>query len=61
MADLKAMTSKKEIPIPNNTLEKITDYDSSQDGGYGWVCVGAMFFLTAHTWGINGVISLFSL
>lgn len=25
------------------------------DGGYGWVCVVAVFLINAHTWGINSV------
>src|SRR6185437_2176856 len=25
------------------------------DGGYGWVCVACMFFISANTWGVNGV------
>jgi hypothetical protein len=25
------------------------------NGGYGWVCVGAVFFINAHTWGLNSV------
>ena len=25
------------------------------DGGYGWVCVGAVFLVNFHTWGLNSV------
>lgn len=25
------------------------------DGGYGWVCVACVFWINAHTWGINSV------
>lgn len=25
------------------------------DGGYGWVCVAAVFLINAHSWGINTV------
>ena len=25
------------------------------NGGYGWVCVVCVFFINAHTWGINFV------
>ena len=25
------------------------------DGGYGWVCVACVFFINAHTWGLNSV------
>lgn len=33
----------------------IPDEDISHDGGYGWVCVACMFFISANTWGVNGV------
>lgn len=29
------------------------------DGGYGWVCVVAVFFINAHTWGINSSYGVF--
>lgn len=29
------------------------------DGGYGWVCVVAVFFVNAHTWGINSSYGVF--
>ena len=31
------------------------------DGGYGWVCVACVFWINAHTWGINSVSSSGSL
>jgi hypothetical protein len=30
------------------------------DGGYGWVCVACVFWINAHTWGINSVSTMFS-
>ncbi|RJE24206.1 transporter [Aspergillus sclerotialis] len=30
------------------------------EGGYGWVCVASVFWLNAHTWGINSVSLLFA-
>lgn len=27
--------------------------DVPPNGGYGWVCVAAVFLINAHTWGIN--------
>ena len=27
----------------------------SPDGGFGWVCVACVFFINAHTWGLNSV------
>lgn len=29
--------------------------DVAPDGGYGWVVVGCVFMINAHTWGINSV------
>lgn len=31
------------------------DEQEPPDGGYGWVCVAATFWINAHTWGINSV------
>lgn len=28
------------------------------DGGYGWICVVAVFLINAHTWGVNIVWTL---
>lgn len=30
------------------------------DGGYGWVCVACVFWINAHTWGINSVSTMSS-
>ena len=32
--------------------------DVPPNGGYGWVCVACVFWINAHTWGINSVRSL---
>jgi hypothetical protein len=29
--------------------------DVPPDGGYGWVCVACVFWINAHTWGLNSV------
>lgn len=29
--------------------------DAPPNGGYGWVCVACVFWINAHTWGINSV------
>lgn len=34
--------------------------DVPPDGGYGWVCVACVFWINAHTWGINSVSLPFS-
>lgn len=31
------------------------EQDVVPDGGYGWVCVACVFWINAHTWGINSV------
>lgn len=33
--------------------------DVPPDGGYGWVCVACVFWINAHTWGINSVSILY--
>lgn len=34
-------------------------HDVPPDGGYGWVCVACVFWINAHTWGINSVSDTF--
>lgn len=36
-------------------LEDKYQRDVPPDGGYGWVCVACVFWINAHTWGINSV------
>ncbi|KAJ5961928.1 hypothetical protein N7501_006869 [Penicillium viridicatum] len=33
--------------------------DVAPDGGYGWVCVACVFWINAHTWGINSSYGVF--
>ncbi|MCJ1406895.1 hypothetical protein MMC19_000965 [Ptychographa xylographoides] len=33
--------------------------DVPPDGGYGWVCVAAVFMVNAHTWGLNSSYGVF--
>ncbi|KAF2813301.1 uncharacterized protein BDZ99DRAFT_568524 [Mytilinidion resinicola] len=33
--------------------------DVPPDGGYGWVCVAAIFCINAHTWGLNSSYGVF--
>lgn len=46
--------SQSEIPVPADPDEKYKR-DVPPDGGYGWVCVICVFWINAHTWGINSV------
>lgn len=38
-----------------NNIEVKYQQDVVPDGGYGWVCVACVFWINAHTWGINSV------
>ncbi|KAL4959650.1 MCT family MFS transporter [Aspergillus stella-maris] len=40
-------------------VDKISGDDLPPDGGYGWVCVASVFWLNAHTWGINSSYGVF--
>ncbi|RAH45219.1 MCT family MFS transporter [Aspergillus brunneoviolaceus CBS 621.78] len=35
------------------------EQDVPPDGGYGWVCVACVFWINAHTWGINSSYGVF--
>lgn len=42
--------------LPNETdPDEKYNRDVPPDGGYGWVCVACVFWINAHTWGINSV------
>ncbi|KAL4953900.1 major facilitator superfamily domain-containing protein [Aspergillus filifer] len=40
-------------------VDKRSEDDLPPDGGYGWVCVASVFWLNAHTWGINSSYGVF--
>ncbi|KAF9895420.1 hypothetical protein FE257_000326 [Aspergillus nanangensis] len=40
-------------------LEAKYAQDVPPDGGYGWVCVACVFWMNAHTWGINSSYGVF--
>lgn len=42
-------------PEPSVDPDEKYDRDVPPDGGYGWVCVACVFWINAHTWGINSV------
>ncbi|KKK18844.1 hypothetical protein P175DRAFT_0535272 [Aspergillus ochraceoroseus IBT 24754] len=46
---------EKDIGIPR---EKSAE-DVPPDGGYGWVCIASVFWINAHTWGINSSYGVF--
>ncbi|KAA8644611.1 uncharacterized protein ATNIH1004_008817 [Aspergillus tanneri] len=50
------ITSPVDQPPNSGTnLEAKYQQDALPDGGYGWVCVACVFWINAHTWGINSV------
>ncbi|KAI1133073.1 major facilitator superfamily transporter [Nemania abortiva] len=40
-------------------LQHPSAQDEFKEGGYGWVVVVAVFFLNAHTWGLNSSFAVF--
>jgi hypothetical protein len=48
------LNPQSEQPAEVNEDEKYKR-DVPPDGGYGWVCVACVFWINAHTWGINSV------
>lgn len=48
---------RTHIEPPVDADEKY-NRDVPPDGGYGWVCVACVFWINAHTWGINSVSKL---
>lgn len=45
----------KQDEQKNSDMEAKYEKDVPPDGGYGWVCVACVFWINAHTWGINSV------
>ncbi|KAJ5595376.1 uncharacterized protein N7459_001584 [Penicillium hispanicum] len=43
----------------NPNSEDKNERDVPPDGGYGWVCVACVFWINAHTWGINSSYGVF--
>lgn len=46
--------SRSQVPAEVDPDDKYKR-DVPPDGGYGWVCVACVFWINAHTWGINSV------
>lgn len=58
------MTKPQDGNQPERRSTRTTLQETSSDntvdvrppnGGYGWICVGCICLINAHTWGINGV------
>ncbi|RTE73717.1 hypothetical protein BHE90_011850 [Fusarium euwallaceae] len=56
-----APAPKVDIAVPTDALsiQEESSQEIMHDGGYGWVCVFAVFMLNAHTWGISTSYSVF--
>ncbi|KAJ5482663.1 hypothetical protein N7539_006109 [Penicillium diatomitis] len=51
---------KVQSPVqPQKEPEEKPQLDVPPDGGYGWVCVACVFWINAHTWGINSSYGVF--
>ncbi|KAL4787247.1 major facilitator superfamily domain-containing protein [Aspergillus varians] len=62
--DLHLQESWKETHPENidhraTSVEEKSGDDLPPDGGYGWVCVVSVFWINAHTWGINSSYGVF--
>ena len=55
-----AVADNEETPFNTEKADtaKRSEVDVPPDGGYGWVCVACVFWINAHTWGINSVCAL---
>lgn len=48
--------SAVELAEPGQeAVNVVSREDVPPDGGYGWICAACVFFINAHTWGINSV------
>ncbi len=52
-----ADSEKTVIPLDAEKVDTVKNdqVDTPPNGGYGWVCVACVFWINAHTWGINSV------
>lgn len=46
-----------QIAPARQNIEHKREEDVPPDGGYGWVVVACVFWINAHTWGVNSVSS----
>ncbi|TVY54665.1 putative transporter MCH2 [Lachnellula cervina] len=51
----------KNLPQTENIrlANAVEEEDVPPNGGYGWVCVFCVFWINAHTWGINSAYGVF--
>ncbi|KKY25737.1 putative mfs transporter [Phaeomoniella chlamydospora] len=48
-----------EVEFPTTLQLEKTKTDVPPDGGFGWICVICVWFINAHTWGINATYGVF--
>ncbi|KAB8236307.1 putative MFS transporter [Aspergillus alliaceus] len=56
--DSSSQLEQQQTAAPE-VLEDKYQRDVPPDGGYGWVCVACVFWINAHTWGINSSYGVF--
>ena len=49
-----SIDGEREYPLPADA-ERPDPFADPPDGGYGWVCMVAVFFINGFTWGIIAV------
>lgn len=59
-ADIAPESETEEQHVPTDKVDSLETQKSAvpdviPNGGYGWVCVGTIFTINAHTWGMNSV------
>ncbi|CAG8918133.1 unnamed protein product [Penicillium salamii] len=58
--DLDRESARQEQKLhPSVEPDEKYERDVPPDGGYGWVCVACVFWINAHTWGINSSYGVF--
>ncbi|KAF4630901.1 hypothetical protein G7Y89_g7236 [Cudoniella acicularis] len=51
--------SSEHVQLSRLTTWKTSEESDIQDGGYGWIVVGSIFLINAHSWGMTGSYAVF--
>lgn len=51
----KEVTTLELTEPGQQAVNVVSREDVPPDGGYGWICAACVFFINAHTWGVNSV------
>ncbi|CAG8367748.1 unnamed protein product [Penicillium salamii] len=57
--DRESARQEQKLHPRSVTPDEKYERDVPPDGGYGWVCVACVFWINAHTWGINSSYGVF--